>query len=215
MRKGISLIIASLMISLLLITPAQASFGRSSLINIPIADGLKEEEVSLSYQYFNAASNNIINLEYGAADNLQLGINLKTDFVDKPQIYPSLQAKVLTEGDFLPALSLGVIDSSRYLVASQTIPYQDIRLHYGVGDEEYFSDYVFLGASKVLNPVSISTGDSAFQTPMTTLMLEYNSAFNLGVNLDFDSELELDFAGVDLFSSNRDFSFKLNFSNTF
>ncbi len=215
MHKGISLIIASLMISLLLITPAQASFGRSSLINIPIADGLKEEEVSLSYQYFNAASNNIINLEYGVADNLQIGINLRTDFVDMPQFYPSLQAKVLTEGDLLPALSLGVIDSSRYLVASQTIPYQDIRLHYGVGDKEYFSDYVFLGASKVLNPVSISTGDSAFQTPMTTLMLEYNSTFNLGVNLNFDSELELDLAGVDLFSSNRDFSFKLNFSNTF
>ncbi len=214
MRKLISVVFIGLVISLLAITPVQASFGSASLIDIPIADALREDQLSLSYQYFNAASNNIINLEYGVADILQAGINLETDF-DEVNFYPSLQAKLLSEGDLTPALSAGVIDRSRYLVASQKIPYQDIRLHYGLGDTEHFSDYVFVGASKVLNPVSIDTGDASFQTPTTTLMGEYNAAFNLGVNLSFDANFDLDISGVDLLQSSRDFSFKLNFKNTF
>lgn len=215
MRKAINVVIIGLLFSLLAITPAQAHFGNGSLIDIPIADGLREDQVSLSYQYFNAAGKNIINLQYGTADILQAGINLETDFDEILNPYPSLKAKLLTEEDLTPAVAAGLINRSRYLVASQTIPYQDIRIHYGLGDREHFSDYVFVGASKVLNPVSISTGDASFKTPTTTIMADYNAAFNLGFNFSFDSTFELDLSGVDLFRDSRDFSFKLNFKNVF
>lgn len=215
MRKVISILISGLLFSLLTITPVQAHFGNGSLIDIPIADTLREDEVSLSYQYFNAAGRNIINLEYGAADILQAGIHLETDFDETLNLSPSLKGRLLAEEELTPAVAVGIVDRSRYLVASQTIPYQDIRIHYGLGDKEHFSDYVFVGASKVLNPVSISTGDASFKTPTTTVMFDYNAAFNLGVNLSFDSTFELDLSGVDLFRDSRDFSFRLNFKNIF
>ncbi len=214
MRKAISVVISGVVITLLAITPVQAYFGKAALMNIPIAEGLREDQVSLSYQYFNDVGNNIISLEYGVADILDAGINLETDF-DDLSFYPSLKAKILTEDELTPALYAGIVDRSRYLVASQTIPYQDIRIHYGLGDREHFSDYFFIGASRVLNPVSISTGDASFQTPTTTIMSEYNAAFNLGANLSFNSTFETDLFLTDLFRDSRNFSFRLNFRNDF
>lgn len=166
--------------------------GSTGLINTPSSDVLREGQFSLGYY----------NLHEGKAGSFGIGIAPKLELsvaafdYDRRSNETYLNAKfgVLPESVMTPGLAIGIedmadeTDRSFYAVASKGLPL-GFRIHAGVGNGRY--DGFFAGIEKVLNPVSVVTGNSVF--PTTSLIAEYDGHdMNFGARLTLVSGLKVD-----------------------
>lgn len=215
MRK-ISLFLV--MLICLATTPTYASnyfnFGVNGLLTIPTATTLAPTDLNMSYQRIGAG--HLLLLNYGFKDGIVLGgaINWPQGLDYKGDFAPLLKVKLVEENRTKPVVTVGNMNRSLYLVASKSTPYYGIRAHAGIRDKDKFKDMVFAGATKVLNPVAISSNDSKFEMPITTAILEYNRGVNLGAKFEFIPQIEANLGVLDLFDSNT-FSFGVSFKNKF
>ncbi|WP_018248173.1 YjbH domain-containing protein [Orenia marismortui] len=207
-------LIVFLLVSVLLVPSIvnAGSLGANSLITIPTADTLDSSELNLNYQHFDSLD--FVLTSYGLREGVELGAAvISIDGADDDnEVYPMVKVNLFKENNnYQPEVSLGVIDDSLYLVASKSISPYGFRAHVGIADDNEITDKAFVGLSKVLNPVSISTGDNEISIPTTTLMAEYNDQLNLGVDFAFSSGVSVNLGVLDM----DDFTFGLGFKNRF
>ena len=191
------------------------TFGNNSLVTIPTADILMQQNLNLSYQM--VGDEDLVVINYGFNDKVQVGTNLewKQGIEGEGEIYPSVKVKLLEENkEFQPTLSLGFIDRNYYLVASKTTSIAGIRAHAGFFNFVDADNEGFIGISRVLNPVTISTGDNDFQLPVTTVMAEYNQGLNLGAKFGFTEHISADLGAVNIIDE-AEFAVGINFKNKF
>lgn len=171
--------------------------GSTGLIFGPSADVLPSGNFSLGFHLVRGA--NFLAFNFGLVENLEIGAH--SVFVQGGGTATFLNAKYqfLPERKDAPALALGVKalnEESRvfYLVASKNFPeLAGVRGHLGLmtGDNG-----LFLGVSKVLNPVSVRPSGKGSQwyggLPPTTLLAELiGGDVNLGARLEVSPGLEL------------------------
>jgi len=197
-----------------MVTPiANAStFGVNGLVTVPTADMLDPSELNLTYQH--VGDGDLVLGSYGLKEGLEIGgvAQWPNGLDDDGDNYLLVKVNVLKEdANYMPEMSLGIVDRSLYLVASKSTNFYGIRAHLGVADKDMIKDRVFVGVNKVLNPVTISSGDGAFNIPTTTVSVEYNDGVNLGANFDFGSGISADLGVLDF----DDFTFGINFKNKF
>jgi len=201
------------MVSLMATPIANAStFGVNGLVTVPTADMLDPTELNLTYQHI--GDGDLILGSYGLKDGLEVGgvAQWPNGLDDDGENYLLVKVNVLKEdANYMPEMSLGIVDRNLYLVASKSTDFYGIRAHLGVADKDMIKDRVFVGINKVLNPVTISSGDGSFNVPTTTVALEYNDGFNLGANFDFGSGISANLGVLDF----DDFIFGINFKNKF
>lgn len=191
------------------------TFGNNSLVTIPTANILQQQNLNLSYQMIDDFDLVVVN--YGFNDKVQVGANLEWEqgLDGDGDIYPSVKVKLLEENkEFQPTLSLGFIDRNYYLVASKNTSIAGIRLHTGFFNFVDEDNEGFIGASKVLNPVTISTGNNDFKLPVTTVMAEYNQGLNLGAKFGFTEHISADLGVVDIIDE-AEVAVGINFKNKF
>lgn len=183
--------------------PAHASGldigGATGLLTIPTADVAGTGRLVVGYHavgpyYYNVYKNSIA-VTAGLTNELELGVSSAFAYGDRETSF-NAKYRFLPESSHVPALAIGVDNSLTgrgtdfYLVLSKAIPELTTRFHAGVGNWG-----LFLGASKVLNPVSVRGGRGS-TLPETTLMAEWNAGLlNLGVRMQPIPHLLLD-AGV-------------------
>gem|GEM_PF-2650091 len=211
--KRIGLLTLVVMVSLMATPIANAStFGVNGLVTVPTADMLDPTELNLTYQHI--GDGDLILGSYGLKDGLEVGgvAQWPNGLDDDGENYLLVKVNVLKEdANYMPEMSLGIVDRNLYLVASKSTDFYGIRAHLGVADKDMIKDRVFVGINKVLNPVTISSGDGSFNVPTTTVALEYNDGFNLGANFDFGSGISANLGVLDF----DDFIFGINFKNKF
>ena len=199
------------------LTPAVHAnqFGDNSLLTIPTADILTTDYLNMSYHLQD--DRDLVSFNYGFNEKVQLGMNFDWDdgVNNDGEIDPSLKVNLLEENSgYRPELALGVYDRNYYLVASKTTSVAGIRAHAGFFNYDRLDNEIFIGASKVLNPVTISTGENQIKMPVTTLMGEYNDGLNLGAKFGFTEHISADIGIVDI-SDRSDFTLGVNFKNEF
>lgn len=211
--KKIRLLTLAVLISLMVTPIANAStFGVNGLVTVPTADMLDPSELNLTYQH--VGDGDLVLGSYGLKEGLEIGgvAQWPNGLDDDGDNYLLVKVNVLKEdANYMPEMSLGIVDRSLYLVASKSTNFYGIRAHLGVADKDMIKDRVFVGVNKVLNPVTISSGDGAFNIPTTTVSVEYNDGVNLGANFDFGSGISADLGVLDF----DDFTFGINFKNKF
>jgi hypothetical protein len=190
------------------------TFGVNGLVTVPTADMLNPTELNLTYQHI--GDGDLILGSYGLKEGLEVGgvAQWPNGLDDDGENYLLVKVNVLKEdANYMPEMSLGIVDRNLYLVASKSTNFYGIRAHLGVADKamNMIGDRVFLGINKVLNPVTISSGDGSFNMPTTTVAVEYNDGINLGANLDFGSGISADLGVLDF----DEFTFGINFKNKF
>ncbi|MGM0369031.1 MAG: hypothetical protein ACQEP9_01275 [Bacillota bacterium] len=209
-------IILVLLICFALVPVVEANtFGDTGLLTIPTAEILTTQDLNLSYQM--KGSSDLIGLNYGFNDKVQVGANLKwpQGLNNGGDIYPSIKVNLLEENEeFKPDLSLGFVDREYYLVASKDTSLAGIRGHLGIFDDQHQGTRAFMGASKVLNPVTISTGSNNLELPVTTIMGEYNEGLNLGSKFAFNQYISADLGLVDTLDD-VELTVGVNFTNEF
>ncbi|MBM7556988.1 hypothetical protein [Halanaerobacter jeridensis] len=199
------------------VTPAVEAnrFGSNSLLTIPTADILPQQNLSMSYHMIDDAD--VVGFSYGLNEKVQVGANLVwNDGLDGDgEIDPSVKVNLLEENnEFRPEVSLGVFDRDYYLVASKNTNIAGIRAHAGLFSYEYGDNEAFVGVSKVLNPVTISTGSNNLKMPVTTVMGEYNEGLNLGAKFRFTDHISADLGVVDATDESA-LTLGINFENKF
>ena len=197
------------------LTPAVEAnrFGDNSLLTVPTADILAPTNLNLSYYMCDERDKIIFN--YGLNEKVQVGANLSWWDGDDGEVDPAVKVNLLEENDgYQPELSLGFYDRNYYLVASKMTAVADIRAHAGFFNYDDIDNELFVGVSKVLNPVSISTGSNDLQMPVTTLMAEYNEGLNLGAKFGFTDHISADLGVVDI-SDESELTLGVNFTNQF
>ncbi|AGB42312.1 hypothetical protein Halha_2438 [Halobacteroides halobius DSM 5150] len=190
------------------------AFGPNDLLTIPTADILTTGDLSLNYQRVTGEnSQDLVAGVYGLREGVQVGAVINWNSAQRgPQIAPSIKARIISEdGSYRPQLSIGVNGDSNYLVASKSTPYYGLRVHFGVGEEDYFADHAFAGISKVVNAVTVSSGDNYVKLPITTLIAEYNGGVNLGAKFNFEPGVEVNLGVLNL----NEFTFGVGFKNKF
>ncbi|WP_408955172.1 hypothetical protein [Natroniella sp. ANB-PHB2] len=207
-------VILALLITFSLPTYA-GQFGATGLVTIPTADILAPTELNLAYQRLDA-SGDLLGVDYGIKEGVQLGVGVEwpEGITEEVEVFPKLRVKLVEETKNIPAVAAGFIDRDRYLVASKSTPYYGLRAHLGVGDKGQFEDNFFVGVTRILNPVSVSSGDSSFELPLTTMLAEYNGGLNLGFKFEFLPEINANLGVKDL-TDQQDFTFGVNFKNEF
>jgi spore coat protein U-like protein len=199
----------------MLAAPVSAvGFGSNGLLTIPTADTLPASYLDLSYQeVIGIDGGDGASFNYGLQEGVQLGGRVKwLPGEERLKLYPGLKVNLINEaGLYQPTVSLGLEDRDLYLVASKMMTDYNVRLHLGIGDQSTFSDTIFLGASKVLNPVIVSSGDNSLSIPTVEAQVENNSRFNLGTKLRFGSGVELGLGVIDL----DNFRASIGFRNQF
>ncbi|MDI3280262.1 MAG: YjbH domain-containing protein [Bacillota bacterium] len=171
--------------------------GSTGLIFVPSADVLPSGNFSLGFHL--VRSENYLSFNFGLVENLEIGAD--SVFVQGGRTATFLNAKYrfLPERKDAPALALGVKalnENSRvlYLVASKALPeLAGVRGHLGLGTGD---QGLFLGVSKVLNPVSVRPSGKQSQwyggLPPTTLLAEFDGRqLNLGARLEVSPGLHL------------------------
>ncbi|MGM0501825.1 MAG: hypothetical protein ACQERJ_04800 [Bacillota bacterium] len=214
MKKGIIMIALIICFSFSPVLEAN-TFGDNSLLTIPTADILEQQNLNASYQLLD--ERDLLVFNYGFNENVQLGTNLDwtQGLDDDVDVYPTIKVKLVAEQeDFQPAVAVGVFDRNYYITASKTTSISGIRAHAGLFNYDGGDNEGFLGVSKVLNPVTISTDNKDLKMPVTTVIAEYNEGFNLGTKLRFNQNISADLGVVDLFDDSE-FTLGLNFKNKF
>jgi len=209
-------IIFVLLICFSLVPVVEANtFGDTGLLTIPTADILATQDLNLSYQM--KGNGDLLGLNYGFNDKVQVGANFDwpAGLNNGGEVYPSVKVNLLEENQELkPALSLGFVDREYYLVASKSTSLAGIRGHLGIFDDQYQGTRGFIGVSKVLNPVTISTGSNNVELPVTTVMGEYNDGLNLGAKFAFNQYVSADLGLVDMIDD-AELTVGVNFTNKF
>ena len=215
MKKFITVLMLLICFSVMTPVANANRFGDNSLLTIPTADILTQQDLNLSYHMVDELD--LVAFNYGLNEKVQVGANLVwTDGLDGDgEINPTAKVNLLEENnEFQPELSLGFFDRNYYLVASKSTSVAGIRAHAGFFSYESQDNEVFVGASKVLNPVTISTGSNNLKMPVTTLMGEYNEGLNLGAKFGFTDHISADLGIVDV-TDESELTFGVNFKNKF
>lgn len=104
---------------------------------------------------------------------------------------------LIGETSNLPGVAVGLAHESFYMVASKRLPGAGLRGHVGVGTKAY--DGLFIGVSKMLNPVTVDKGVKNTSMPTTLLAAEYlRGGFNIGAEVLLTPELRIKVAAEDL-----------------
>lgn len=108
-----------------------------------------------------------------------------------------LMAKVVLaqENEFQPAISVGLCKEDLYIAASKELGY-GFRGHFGLGNGRFGG--LFLGFSKTLNPVSISTASKP-SLPIINLKGEYiNEEVNFAVQMNLQDNIKIELGLIDM-----------------
>ncbi|WP_027338792.1 hypothetical protein [Halonatronum saccharophilum] len=203
------LIFALIIVLVIVPTALAGEFGDNGLIEGPTADILYSGEFNLHYQ--RVGNGDLILMEYGLREGVQIGARIALN--NNTKLEPTLKVTLLDEdGGYKPELAFGLVDDSLYLVGSKATPYYGIRGHLGIIDRnKSLSEQFFVGATKVLNPVTISTTSNSYSIPRTTIIAEYNKGLNLGAKFNFNPHISANIGVKDL----EDFTFGVGFKNYF
>ncbi|MFP4661357.1 MAG: hypothetical protein ACLFPF_04130 [Halanaerobiales bacterium] len=162
------------------------------LLTVPFADitggtgYIYGEMVGNSYRQFEGAYN--VNSRVSAGGIISFIDNEETD------LGFLLKGVLLEETEDRPMVSVGLRMKDLYLVSSKNIG-MGIRGHVGIGDGDI--DGLFIGFNKVINPLTISQGDSA-TLPVMNLMGEYvNEQINLGLRMTLQDNMKVDLGLLD------------------
>ena len=178
--------------------------GPTGLLTLPTADALAPGELSFSYHVDDG--DGIGSISYGLIPGLEIG--LLTTGPRHNNLGVHGKAVLSHEGASLPGVAVGLCDESFYMVASKRLLGVGVRGHVGVGTGKY--DGVFLGVSKMLNPVVVDSGQKA-STPAALLAVEYaKGAFNLGVDVLLSPEVRIKVATEDFDSLILGVNFKVS-----
>ncbi|NLA57869.1 MAG: YjbH domain-containing protein [Firmicutes bacterium] len=166
--------------------------GPTGLLTLPTADALAPGELSFSYHVEDG--DGIGSIAYGLIPGLEIG--LLTTGPRNNNLGVHGKAVLSHEGTSLPGVAVGLCDDSFYMVASKRLLGVGVRGHVGVGTGKY--DGLFLGVSKMLNPVVVDSGMKGSSTPAALLAVEYaKGAFNLGVDVLLSPEVRIKVATED------------------
>lgn len=182
--------------------------GSTGLINNPSADVLRPGQMSLGY--YHLKNGGVGSFNTNIMPNLELGVaGFRYDGQENKN-YVNAKFALLPESVLTPGIAVGGEDlgnhseRSLYAVASKALPL-GFRLHVGAGNGRFHGGFASL--EKVINPISIITGNNVF--PTTTLIAEYDGKnMNYGARLSIVSGLKLD-AGV----RNHDGYIGISFTN--
>ncbi|NMB24751.1 MAG: YjbH domain-containing protein [Firmicutes bacterium] len=166
--------------------------GPSGLIKVPTADALTAGELSFAYHLEDERG--VGSLAYGLTDSIELGVYTKREGT---YLGPHAKALLIGETSNLPGVAVGLAHESFYMVASKRLPGAGLRGHVGVGTKAY--DGLFIGVSKMLNPVTVDKGVKNTSMPTTLLAAEYlRGGFNIGAEVLLTPELRIKVAAEDL-----------------
>lgn len=163
------------------------------LISVPTADlnpgrALIRGEITFS-------SSRIIEGVFNINPKLEVGGIIELDRKDKAELGVRAKTLLAEETATEPAISAGIKMKDLFFVLSKNLGY-GFRGHLGLGNGNL--NGVFLGFSKVLNPVSIQ-GKNYRSLPAMILMGEYiDEQVNLGVRFNLQDNLKFDTALVNL-----------------
>lgn len=195
MKKIILGVTCALLMTAMPAMAAPSVNGPTGIINTPSADTLRPGQISLGY--YNLEKGGVGTFNTNIAPNLEIGVSGFRYDGQENKNYVNAKFGILPESVLTPGLAIGGEDignsseRSLYVVASKALPL-GFRLHVGTGNGRF--NGVFASVEKVINPLSIITGNSVF--PATTLIAEYDGKnMNYGARLSIVSGLKLD-AGV-------------------
>lgn len=194
--------------------------GSTGLIFVPSADVLPSGNFSLGFHLVQSV--NYLAFNFGLVENLEIGADSVFIQGETSATFLNVKYRFLPERKDAPALALGVKalnEESRivYLVASKTLPeLAGVRGHLGLGTGD---QGLFLGISKVLNPVSVRPSGKKSEwyggLPPTTLLAEFaggkEGGVNLGARLEVSPGLQLGAYLLDL----RDAMIGLSYTSRF
>ncbi len=179
--------------------------GPTGLLTLPPADALAQGDLSLSYHVKDG--DGIGSISYGLIPGLEIG--LLTTGPRHSNLGVHGKAVLSHEGASLPGVAVGLCDESFYMVASKRLLGAGVRGHVGVGTGKY--DGLFLGVSKMLNPVVVDSGVKGSTTPAALLAVEYaKGAFNLGLDVLLSPEVRIKVATEDFDSLILGVNFKVS-----
>lgn len=166
--------------------------GPSGLLTVPTADTLPAGGISLAYHLDDGKG--IGSFAYGLTPGIEAGL-----LTGPKETKLGLHAKVALsqESSNLPGVAVGLCDESLYMVASKRLAGIGVRGHVGVGTSDY--DGLFLGVSKMFNPVTIDSGAKSQGMPATLFAMEYvKDGFNVGADVLLSPQVRIKVASRDL-----------------
>ncbi|MGI6037751.1 MAG: YjbH domain-containing protein [Limnochordia bacterium] len=205
MRK--TLVIFLLLVTISMGTALASNRGSTGLINIPTADVIGQNALSIGYNQFGKLG--IASLNYGFLPNLEVGAATINPNKGSNELLGHVKLQLNDEERDFPAVAVGLEGDNYYVAASKHIS-GGLRGHIGLGSGRF--DGVFFGASLVLNPVRISTDSSSWSLPVTTLQAEYDGQRpNIGLNFAFTPELVVNVSAKDFEELNLGVGFTSRF----
>lgn len=194
LRSGIvvlTLLIAVLVTGSGLVAASPTTWGPTGLIKVPTADVLTTDTLEFGLHQVNRRG--AITVSYGLLDVLEIGMGVFDDKWSDAEFSGFAKFALMHETRNAPGVAIGVSaleDTSYFMVASKRIDGVGARAHIGLGKGSV--DGIFAGVSKVLNPVTVSTSSSYWQSPVTTLMGEWDgNGLNLGIEFAFAPSVKL------------------------
>lgn len=159
--------------------------GPSGLLTLPTADALTAGELSMAYHLEDGKG--IGSLAYGLTGSIEAGLLAGPQ---DPKLGVHAKVVLSQEGTSLPGVAVGLCGDSLYMVASKRLASAGVRGHVGVGTGRY--DGLFLGVSKMLNPVTVDAGLRDTGMPATLLAVEYiKGRFNVGVDVLLSPQIRI------------------------
>ena len=187
----LTFLVAALVVGNGLAAASSTFWGPTGLINVPTADVQPMDSLEIGLHQANRRG--AITISYGLLDVLEVGMGIFDDRWDDAEFSGFAKFNLLQETKSAPGVAIGVSaleDTSYFMVASKRLDGVGVRGHIGIGKGNV--DGLFAGVSKVLNPVTVSTYQSYWQAPVTTIMGEWDgSALNLGLELAFTPNVKL------------------------
>lgn len=166
-------------------------YGQEGLIRLPGTDVLGQGDFSLGFNYIEGK--NSLHANFGVMDSMDLSLTYRLD--RRGQFEPGIKYRLVEEDLRHPAIALGIQDTSLYAVGSKQLGQPSLRGYFGLGNEKFRGP--MLGLSYVLNPVRLS-GDG-LASPLITLMGELvGEKYSVGARFDFENELGVTVAAVDM-----------------
>lgn len=207
MKKMTFIMTVVLVMAFTVPTFANSLLGMKGLISMPVADTQSKGKFSVGFQM--VGNDGHLTMNYGVGKNLE---GFAAFDINSSGVNVGIKARVLRESHVQPSLSVGIMNTNLFVVASKTMDYKtNIRGHLGFGTGKGF-DGVYFGFSKLYNPITISSSDSKFRLPVTDLKLEY---FDEKINLGADFYLNDTFkANVGLVNF-RNFTYGISYSSLF
>lgn len=162
----------------------------NALMSIPTADVSRYGDLTIGYSQ--AGKRTVLGAVCGITDDLEIGISALARDKSSVRFSGSVKASMKDETSRQPALALGLTNDSVYAVASkQLFKSPGLRGHIGFGAGDL--NGLFLGLTKILNPVSVSPPGKGWEVPVITFMAEMvRRELNFGARFDFTPDLKVD-----------------------